>query len=396
MGERIALGFGDNVDYEVVWDSAVIEDLIVQHAIREAELDVSRAVMGERDLVVSILGFLRSGNGGERVVASSSILERFSGKFRTKITLGGTPVRAAVAMRKLGYTSALHLVTINDHVRRLIPQDSPYVCSNPRDTLHPHLIVQFAKGVTVKARDISISTPQANRIIYHKNEDYFAMELNEGFADLIKEARVFLVSGFNAMQSETLLIDRLAAMKRMLASLPKEALVFLEDAGYHEPRFRQLVLKSLAGKDYVFSLNADELQEHLQRELNFLDAREIERAVVDLKRLIPEPVIVLHTMHWALAFGEEAAGFSKALKAGTTMATTRFCYGDDFTAEDYRRVDALSPEEEGAAFSAALNELMGTNGFCVPVPGVDQYRRDATTIGLGDAFVGGFLSALAS
>ena len=68
-----------------------------------------------------------------------------------KITLGGTSVRAAIAMRKLGYTSALHLVTINEHVRRLIPQDSPYVCSNTIDSSYPHLIVQFDKD-TLRAR----------------------------------------------------------------------------------------------------------------------------------------------------------------------------------------------------------------------------------------------------
>lgn len=393
MGEKIALGFGDNVDYEIVWDSQVIENLIVQYAIREDELDLRRAVACERDLVVSVLSFVRSGVGGERVVALSDVLEQFSERFTRRITLGGTPVRAAIAMRRLGYTSALHLVTTNEHVRKLMPHDSPYVCSNPLDTSYPHLIVQFARGVTVQAGDISICAPQANRIIYHRNEDYFAMNLDEGFADLFTEAKVLLVSGFNAMQSETLLANRLASMERMMAKLPSDAMVFLEDAGYHEPKFRQMVLGSLAGKDYIFSLNADELQEHLKKELNFLDAFQIREALVALKRLIPEPVIVLHTMHWALAFGKGAARFSNALKAGMTMATTRFCYGDDFTAEDFRRVDALPPDREGATFSDALNKFMNTDVFCVPVADVDQTKGDATTIGLGDAFVGGFLSA---
>lgn len=396
MGERIALGLGDNVDYEIVWNSEVIEDLVVQYAIREDELEARRAVTCERDLVISILGFLRSGDGGERIVASSDLLERFSERFETEVTLGGTPVRAAIAMRKLGYTSALHLVTTNEHVRRLIPHDSPYVCSNPRDTLYPHLVVQFTKGTTVRTDKIDIRAPQANRVIYHKNKDYFAMNLDEGFADLLTEAKVFLVSGFNAMQSEALLADRLASLERMMTSLPEDALVFFEDAGYHEPKFRQMVHGSLARRNYVFSLNTDELQEYLQRKLNFLDAFQVERALTDLKRLIPRPVIVLHTMHWALAFGEEAAGFAKALKAGTTMATTRFCYGDDFTAQDHARVGAFAPDPEGAAFSDALRELMGASVFCVPVAGVNQVRDDATTIGLGDAFVGGFLAAQAS
>ena len=117
MKESIALGFGDNIDYEIVWDSKVIETLIIHYDIHQAELDINRVVPCERDLVISILSFLQSGSGGERIVASSEILEHFSQHFEKKVTLGGTPVRAAIAMRKFGYTSALHLVTINDHVR---------------------------------------------------------------------------------------------------------------------------------------------------------------------------------------------------------------------------------------------------------------------------------------
>ena len=394
MSEKIALGLGDNIDYEIVWDSKVFENLVVRYDIREAELNTHRAVGCERDLVVSILAFVRSGTGGERVVDSPDILERFAERFAKKITLGGTPVRAAIAMRKLGYTSALHLVTTNDHVRALIPPDSPYVCSNPCDTSYPHLIVQFAKGVTVRAGNIDLRAPKADRIIFHRNEDYFAMKLNEGFAELVGEAKVFLVSGFNAMLSESLLADRLASLQRIMARLPEDALVFLEDAGYHEPKFRQSVLRALSGKNYIFSLNADELQDYVGRKLDFLDAPEIKQALLDLRNLVPEPVIVLHTMHWALAFSREAARFLKALRAGTTMATTRFCYGDDFIADDYRRVQGLVPDEEGAAFSDALNELMAATVVCVPVAQVDQARGDATTIGLGDAFVGGFLAAL--
>src|SRR5512134_718735 len=169
MKEKIALGLGDNIDYEIVWNSKVIEDLVVRYGIRDDELSVTREIDSERDLAISILSFLQSGSGGERHVASSAIVEQFARHFAMKITLGGTSVRAAIAMRKLGYTSALHLVTINDHVRRLIPPDSPYVCSNTKDGLHPHLIVQFGKDTCVKASDINICTSQANRIIYHND-----------------------------------------------------------------------------------------------------------------------------------------------------------------------------------------------------------------------------------
>jgi len=400
MKERIALGFGDNIDYEIVWNSKVIETLISQYDIHNHELDsathpvgnINRVIHDERDLVISILSFLKSGTGGERIVTSSAILEDFSQHFEKKITLGGTPVRAAVAMRKLGYTSALHLVTINDDVRRLIPPDSPYVCSNTKDSLHPHLIVQFGKGSRVTAGDIDICASQANRIIYHHDDDNIAMNLNEDFSNLITEAQVFLLSGFNAMKSEALLTERLASLLRIMAKLPQNALVYYEDAGYYEPRFRQLIFYTLARRINIVSLNEDELQTQLGRRVDLLNVFQIKEALADLQKLIPVPVIVVHSRYWALAYGESAATFSTALKGGITMATTRFCYGDDFTVENYKEIETLSPNQEGALFAEALNKLLDHKICCVPVAHVES--SNATTVGLGDAFVGGFLPAL--
>jgi ADP-dependent phosphofructokinase/glucokinase len=394
MKESIALGFGDNVDYEIVWDSQVIENLILEYDIHHDELDINRVVNNERDLLISILSFLRSGSGGERIVTSSEMLEDFSQHFEKKITLGGTPVRAAIAMRKLGSTSALHLVTLNDHVRKLIPRDSPYVCSNTGDSLHPHLIVQFGKDTRVKASNIDICASQANRIIYHHDDDNITMNLNEDFADLITDARIFLLSGFNAMTSEELLRKRLETLLGILEKLPEDALVYYEDAGYHEPTFRQLIFRTLARKISIVSLNEDELQGYLGRRLDLLNVVQIKEALVDLQKQLSVPVIVVHSRYWALAYGEDVARFSKALKGGATMATTRFCYGDEFTVEHYKKIESLSPNTEGAVFTDALNKLLGKGICCVPVAQVGQLN--ATTIGLGDAFVGGFLSALLS
>ncbi len=392
MKAKIALGFGNNIDYEIVWDSCVIENLINQYGIRADEISDNRDIRCERDLVISILNFLRSGSGGERFVADSAIIERFARNFEIKFTLGGTSVRAAVAMRKLGYVPALHLVTINDHVRRLIPQDSPRVCSNPQDSLYPHLIVQFGKGALVRAGDIDICASRPNRVIYHHDDDNIAMRINEGFADMITEAKVLLVSGFNAMQSKELLINRMESVLRIMEKLPEDALIYYEDASFYDPGLSRLIHSMLANKISIYGLNEDELQSYLGEKLDLLDAFQIKEALEALHRLIPVPILVVHSMYWALAYGEDAMRFENALKGGVTMATTRFRYGDDFTVENYREIASLPPNQEGARLSDALQRLLASKICCVPVPQVDQ--SNATTVGLGDAFVGGFLPAL--
>lgn len=392
MNEKIALGFGNNIDYEVVWNSAILEYLITKYGVRVDELDSEGPITSERDLLLSILGFLRSGHGGERTVATSALLETFAARFEKKVTLGGTSVRAATAMEKLGYTAALHLVTINNDVRRLLPQSSPYVCSNSYDSLFPHVIVQFVKGTRVKVGDVDITARHANRIIYHKDDDNIAMKLSPAFADLVTDTKLFLVSGFNAMQDEKLVADRLGVLRKIMKILPKGAVVFYEDAGYYEPNLRPLIFLALAAHDHIVSLNEDELQGHLGKQLNFLHPVQIAKALVVLKKLIPAPALVVHTMYWALAYGVGAASFERALKGGVTMATTRFCYGDDFTAEHYKRVGNLLPQKESGVFAHALEKLLGSEVCCVPVAQVDP--PNPTTIGLGDAFVGGFLASM--
>ena len=120
MSEQIALGFCNNVDLEIIWDADILADLALRHRISAGEPDARVAIHSERDLIVSILGFIEAGQGGERYVSGSDLIERFAARFEKKVTLGGTSVRAAIAMRNLGYRAALHLITQNDDVRRLL------------------------------------------------------------------------------------------------------------------------------------------------------------------------------------------------------------------------------------------------------------------------------------
>ena len=316
MGEQIVLGLGNNTDYEIEWNSQVFEHLIVEYGITASELCTNSVIASIRDLLISILGFLKNETGGERFVTSPQIILDFASLFQYKITLGGTPVRAAIAMRKLGYTSALHLVTMNEYMRTLIPRDSPWVCSNDRDSLYPHLIVQYHKDTCVQAGDINIRTKQSNRMIYVNDDDNLLMKLAPRLASLAADARVFLISGFNAMQSSELLAVRLETLLEIIRSLPSDALMFYEDGCFHEPALSAQVHKALCAVIDIYSLNENELQEYLGQEISLLDAGDVYMALKDLSRLISGPVIVIHTQYWALAFGKHADRYAKALKGG--------------------------------------------------------------------------------
>ncbi len=391
MIPHLVLGLGGTVDFEIEWDSAVIEGLIREFDIRPAELTTTIQIVDERALVVTVLAFLEQGGGGERFVASSAIIEAFAARFSTRVTLGGTGVRAGIAMLSVGVPSTQHLVSIDDNVRRLLPKELPWICSANRDTLDPHLIVQFASGIRVSAGSIDITAPRANRVIFANDLPNRELRLSPELGRTLRGAHAFLISGFNTMQDLTLLDARLDELTVAMDELPHGALVFYEDAGFYEPQFSARVREKLLSRVDVYSLNEEELQDYLGRRLDLLDPHEMATALLEAYQIIPADALVVHTRYWALAFGPNAHHYRAALAGGVAMAGTRYRVGDGHSALDFAETISCSPHSGARAFAAAIEEMLPDSTSCVPA--YDFHTDRPTTIGLGDTFVGGFLAA---
>jgi ADP-dependent phosphofructokinase/glucokinase len=388
---RVLLGLGGCVDYELTVAAGVMQQLVADYGIVAAELTAPAAVNSERDLVVSILGYVAQGAGGEHFVASAPALSTFANRFPHRETLGGTSVRAGLLMSRLGVPSTLHLVSVNDAVRRLLPAECEYVNSGSGDTFYPHLIVQYDKGLRIRASDIDIVAPFPNRLIYVNDPANGAMLLTDDLGDRLGQADVVLISGFNAMRDEAQLVERLAALKQHMRRRLPGAVTYFEDAAYHEPAFSRRVRDALLDEIDVYGLNEDELQSYLGRRVDLLSAEDVAEALRAVHALIPVPTLVLHTKYWALALG--SGQYADALDTGTVMAATRYRHGDDFTDEDVEHMRRRPRRPESVAFAAALRARLGETVACVPGFALDV--ENPTTVGLGDTFVGGFLAQLA-
>lgn len=390
MSTRYVLGLGGTVDYEIAWTPDVLDRLVAEHAITPDELDVHVPIGSERDLLRTLLAFVRDGVGGERFVASSDIVAAFAAHFPVRVTLGGTCVRAAIAMDVLGLASTVHLVSIDDHVRRLLPASTSYLCSAESDTLDPHLIVQFPAGTTIRVGGTEVVAPHPNRIIYVNDPPNRELVLHPGLPDAMADADVVLVSGFNVIQDADTLEHRLADVRKGLQRLAPGGLAYFEDAGYHVPALARRVRDELSGLVDVYAMNEDELQSWLGRPVDLLDADDVAAALLALAAVVPAPTRVVHTKHWALAHGGDAERYRGPLLGGITMAGTRYVHGDGFTPDDYAATGTRAPQPEGVAFAAALEAAL-PGAVCVPAFALDT--ATPTTIGLGDTFVGGFLAA---
>ena len=395
MAQLIALGFGNSIDYELEWSSNVVENLIDAWGILDREVGKPLSIKTERDLLVSILGFLKKSSGGERFVENSAILESFARYFKNKITIGGTCPRAGIAMSRLGYGSLMHLVTMNDYMRELLPSGTEWICSNSQDSSYPHVIVQFEADVVVRSNDIEYRTMRANRIIYNNNLDSMTMTINpDFFSTPIEDAKVFMISGFNAMRDEVLLKERMLTLTKNLSLLKKKQgiKIFYEDACFHKQALSNLVHQYLSPYIDIYSMNEDELQTYVGKELDLLNPQAILDSVMLLHQRLSVPLLVVHSRYWALAYGHQAMAHAACLKSGITMATTRFRFGDDFGKKQYDDTYLLADEEEGAIFSASFTKL--AKGVGLSISSVQVAETRVTTIGLGDAFVGGFLPSL--
>ncbi len=303
VDRHLVLGLGGTVDYELRWDTAVLDRLALEHRVRRHELTTTAPIIDERSLLVAIIAFLASGSGAERFVASSQVIEHFVSHFDYDVTLGGTGVRAGLALDRLGIPSIQHLVSIDENVRRLLPPSISHVSSAARDTLDPHLIVQYPAGARARMLDGEVVSPAANRLIFANDPPNREMAIADELPDALAGAAAFLISGFNTMQDHELLERRLAELERAMGSLPGDALVFYEDAGFYVRDFAETVRRRLLPRIDVYSMNEDELQEYCGRSVNLLDAGSIIEALDEVAARIPVPALVVHTRYWAIAIG---------------------------------------------------------------------------------------------
>ena len=276
--------------------------------------------------------------------------------------------------------------------RRLLPPACDYISSAREDTLYPHLIVQYDQGIRVQVGDINLHAPFPNRLIYVNDPANEALVLSDELGSMLRDADIFLISGFNSMRDQDALDERLFTLRRHMRQLPSDALVYYEDAAFHEPAFSRRVRNALLEVIDVYGLNEDEMQAHLGYRVDLLSVTEVEQALKSLRTLIPAPTLVVHTKYWSLVLGAGASEYAEAVRSGMVMASAHYCYGDDFTDEQHELIRSLPMRPGARAFATALEERMGAVVRCLP--GFTLDVAHPTTVGLGDAFVGGFLAAL--
>lgn len=392
MSGHLVLGLGGTVDHELRWDQGVVQGLVDTADIGSAELEREGPLATQRDVLVALLRFVARSAGGERHVTDKRALRAFEAHFTYEVTLGGTCVRSAICLAKIGFRSTVHLVSTSDEVRQLLPPEVSIVSSADRDTVDPHLIVQYPKGTHVRLSDgVEVRSTRPNRVILVNDEPNELMRLSPDLPGVLSEADAFLISGLNTMKSSTLLRGRLLELKGMMAGMAQGVPVVYEDAGFHNPPLRSIVLELIPDIVAVHSLNEDEAQDYIGRNVDLERAESLVSMMGELRGLLRASTIVVHTSHYVAVMGADAARMRLAAEEGCVMAGARFLRGDAITETDLRRVASEPLDPLGKAL--ARDSAVCRAGILI-APSREVRTTLPTTIGLGDSFMGGFMKAL--
>jgi Archaeal ADP-dependent phosphofructokinase/glucokinase len=391
MTKEIA-AVGCTVDYELVWDSSVIENLIKEYAVYDADLKQPDELDTERKLIISILSFMKEEVGSNRSIVENVLFE-FVSRMQKKTTLGGTGTRAAYALEKFDISCILHGNTQNKYTRALLPKTCEYMCSSGKDTLYPHVIIQYTSQSVIHANDIDIRPSRANRLIYSNDKASERPSFNPDFFEKrIIGVNVLHVNCFESVVDQEILHLGWKYLCTQFKNAQKRGTIVYQEMGcHHSAQTRQYVLENMYSAVDICSMNEDELGCFVGKKIDLLDAADVHNALERMHSLYPVPLIIIHSKYWALCYGKNAHKVSECLKTGITMATARFRFGDNFTVEQYNDTYDAAEEECGKKFVKDMTKI-DTNVCCKS--SVVVFEKNVTTVGLGDTFLGGVFLTL--
>ena len=205
MKDKIALGFSRMHRLECVWDAEILQDLIREFSVSLSDLRISGDINSQRDILIAILRYMQRGIGGEFVPTHSSDVIEFARRFAYRVTIGGTAARAAIAMHKLGYGSALQSCCNNALFRENLPSEIHFISSIEEQTgeVYPHVSLQYPAGCRIQFADGEFTTNRPNRVLFSRDPDSIAMRITDAFYPMIAEADVGMFSCFSEVLDES-------------------------------------------------------------------------------------------------------------------------------------------------------------------------------------------------
>ena len=406
-----AIGLVSCLDKIIEWKPSGLQKTLGQEPDVKVRSSLPDKVRTSKDFLELIVTSLEKGKGDDIPITAESVCEYVEKIFQTRSSLGGTGAQAAKALSRLSFPVLFHYSTLYKEVKELLSSRFLYTISRNGKPVkigqfydhknypyEPHYIFQFEQGDSITIDSNTITAPRANRVIVPYDETNNVLSIRENYFDYILEnldsIRTLALSGFNTIRDEAVLsrrIDTIRPYLREILNRREHPLIYLEDAAYHVPEYKALVLQELGDLLDVFSLNEEELASLVSvagESLDISQPSEVVRELSHLSREYSISSIVMHSKHYSTYYGCELdTNIGRALACGNLMAGTKAMLGNYGTLEDLKRNVDLAESQKGVEFAAKASEL-STDQKLVAVPAKSISSIDSS-VGLGDTFMAG-------
>lgn len=388
--ESIALGFSNTVDYEMIWSSAHIERLIRELSIHKDDIRELNEINSLRDMVTIVLYHFSKGTGCGIAFRDNDILLDFIKGTQGKTMLGGTNVRAADVIDALGGESLLHLVSINPETIERLPASARIIGGDDYHCAYPHLALQFPAGAEIHSGDIDLRCPRPNRVLFTADVACAMMPISEEFLSEAEKSDILVMSSFDLMPDRDIIRARLDKILQCMGRWEGvKPTVYYEHGGFANKSSEKTVIDALAPVSDIFSMNEDELSGLYGGEITLLDADSVAKAFTAVRKRLNSRTLIVHSRYWVIAQGNVTEQIEKAIQSGIDVSATRYrcgCVTPELLAETQR----MPKQQKAFPFAGQIEKTLHE---CRCFPTYELSSDNATTVGLGDSFVGGFVYA---
>jgi len=407
-----ALSYSSNLDLLCDFHSDVLNKLLNKFLPRLSYVDIVRADRIDTldDLLKTLAFFCINGIGGEVDIGNID-LEILRGLFHWKYGIGGTAAQAAKALAAVNFSSMVHLTDNSKEVCDLLFSPYIYVVNEKGRLVHTneldsygnpeiHYIFQFKKGETIKIGSEKILIPNSNRLILTRTTINNFLPFNKPFFEYIEQNAnkigSNLISGFNTIVDEKLLIDRLDFVVKHIKKYKNRnpsGIVIFEDAHYHNFQIKKMCLETILPNIDIFSLNDEEIKYILESFRFFSDTEDIIYIIQGAKfikdRFNIQKGIIVHSKDYSMYIGDLFdINIERGLIYGNLLATSKAMFGEYGNKEKILEVLKLPTSNKGTIAESKVSK----SNYCkeVVIVPTKYIEMPKYTIGLGDSFIAGF------
>ena len=326
---KVALGFTDTVDYELNWESVNLNGLIAQLGISSDDIKYYSSVSSLKDLVSFMIYFMQKNEGCGLFIDNGAPVFELLKKCEYTVSLGGTAVRASSVLTDAGIECNLSLSSINDIVKKKLSPLCRTWCALDYDYDAPHIVLQYPCGEEIRGAGFCFTTSRANRLIFTCDTSNSNLTVHQGFLDSLGDCDVFVISSFELIEDENLLLSILSAVDKALDEY--NGIVFYEDACFKIRKHALIVNDLLSKHTHIHSMNEDEFAFYLGQKPDLLDSDYMENALHAVYEKTKSHILLLHTSKFCLLYGNGCEELKSSLESGVLYSSARFGYGDNVT-----------------------------------------------------------------